>query len=97
MKRYGRPCLNDLTISGRGMLGSPEYSPEEKNEIRTTLESLTISAQFFHNNAEDQRQRYNNFFFKDQLQRFFMYFEFKLGLQNVLWILTWELPADIKL
>ena len=57
MKRYGRPCLKDILISGRGMLSSTEYNLEEKNQIKTTMEVLTVDAQFVHNNAEDQRQR----------------------------------------
>jgi hypothetical protein len=57
METYGRPCLNDLIVSANGMLDSPEYTEDEKNEIRATLESLTVGAQFVNYNAKDQRLR----------------------------------------
>ena len=57
MEIYGRPCLNDLIVSANGMLDSPEYTEDEKNEIRATLESLTVGAQFVNYNAKDQRFR----------------------------------------
>jgi hypothetical protein len=55
MEIYGKPCLNDLILSGNGMLDSPEYNEEEKNEIRAILESLTVGTQFVNYNAKDQR------------------------------------------
>ena len=57
MEIYGKPCLNDLILSGNGMLDSPEYTEEEKNEIRETLELLTVGVQFVTFNADDQRLR----------------------------------------
>ena len=57
MEIYGKPCLNDLILSANGMLDSPEYTEDEKNEIRATLESLTVGAQFVNYNAKDQRSR----------------------------------------
>ncbi|XP_028414728.1 nuclear anchorage protein 1-like isoform X2 [Dendronephthya gigantea] len=57
MEAYGRPCLIDLTKSAQGMLESPEYTEDEKNEIRATLESLTVGAQFVDFNTRDQRFR----------------------------------------
>ena len=57
MEIYGKPCLNDLILSGNGMLDSPEYNEEEKNEIRAVLESLTVGTQFVNYNAKDQRLR----------------------------------------
>ena len=57
MEIYGKPCLNDLLVSGNGMLQSPEYTEDEKNEIRATLESLTVGVQFVNFNARDQRLR----------------------------------------
>ena len=57
MEIYGKPCPVDLTQSAKGMLESPEYTEDEKNEIRATLESLTVGAQFVDYNARDQRMR----------------------------------------